>query len=108
MKRHGAVGPSPYDHPDERDPATPIGTRTATKLGFQNLFHKFTSRSEAFLSPPLVKEGLGVGDGRYETCLAGVSEARSPPTLALPHKGGGDHKAFCTSVFLLIQRYCPQ
>jgi hypothetical protein len=46
-----------------------------------------------------------VGGGRYETCLAGVSEARSPPTLALPHKGGGDHKAFCTSVFLLIQRY---
>jgi hypothetical protein len=48
---------------------------------------------------------VGVGGGRYETCLAGVSEARSPPTLALPHKGGGDHKAFCTSVFPLIQRY---
>ena len=47
---------------------------------------------------------VGVGGGRYETCLAGVSEARSPPTLALAHKGGGDHKAFCTSVFLLIQR----
>jgi hypothetical protein len=28
-----------------------------------------------------------VGGGRYETCLARVSEARSPPTLALPHKG---------------------
>jgi hypothetical protein len=27
-----------------------------------------------------------VGGGRYETCLAGVSEARSPPSLALPHK----------------------
>jgi hypothetical protein len=45
---------------------------------------------------------VGVGGGRYETCLAGVSEAPSPPTLALPRKGGGDHKAFCTSVSLLI------
>src|SRR6202522_4804844 len=51
--------------------------------------------------------GLGWGGGRYEIYLAGVFEACSPPTLALPHKGGGDHKAFCTSVFLLIQRYCP-
>ena len=42
------------------------------------------------------------GDG-YETCLSDVYEARPPPTLALPHEGGGDHKAFCTSVFLLIQ-----
>jgi hypothetical protein len=57
------------------------------------------------LSLPPCGGGLGWGGGRYETCLAGVSEARSPPTLALPHKGGGDRKAFCTSVFLLIQRY---
>jgi hypothetical protein len=49
-----------------------------------------------------------VGGDRYETYLADVAEARSPPTLALPHKGGGDHKAFCTTVFLLIQRYWPQ
>jgi hypothetical protein len=59
------------------------------------------------LSLPLLWGRVGVGGVRYETCLAGVSEARAPPTLALPHKGGGDQKAFRTSVFLLIQRYCP-
>jgi hypothetical protein len=40
-----------------------------------------------------------VGGGRYETCLAGISEAGLPPTLALPHKGGGDHKSLLHQCF---------
>jgi hypothetical protein len=61
-----------------------------------------------FPLPPPVWGRVGAGGGHYETCLTGVSEAHSPPTLALPHKGGGDHKACCSSVFLLIQRYWDQ
>ena len=35
-------------------------------------------------------------------------QGQSAPTLTLPHEGeGGDYKAFCTSVFRLIQRCCP-
>jgi hypothetical protein len=29
-----------------------------------------------------------------------------PPTLALPHEGGGDHKGFCARVLLRVQRHC--
>jgi hypothetical protein len=38
--------------------------------------------------------------------LVVVSEVTSPPpTLALPHKGGGDYKVLCTSNALLMQRH---
>ena len=49
--------------------------------------------------------GLGWGAVRYETGSAGVAKVRQPPTLALPHKGGGDYKYVCTIGLLLIQRY---
>ncbi len=45
-----------------------------------------------FPSPsPLCGGGLGWGGRRYETSSAVVSKA-TPPTLALPHNGGGDYK----------------
>ena len=30
---------------------------------------------------------------------------QTPPTLALPHEGGGDCEAFCNSDTLLFRRY---
>ena len=35
--------------------------------------------------------------------LVVVPEVTLPPTLALPHKGGGDYKIRCTSNALLMQ-----
>jgi hypothetical protein len=48
--------------------------------------------------------GLGWGVWRQRIGSDAVAEAGPPPTLALPHEGGGDQKAFWTSVFLTIQR----
>ena len=36
---------------------------------------------------------------------AAAPERNAPPTLALPHEGGGDHKLLCTYKLLLIQWY---
>ena len=46
-----------------------------------------------------------MGGGRYERPGCGP-RGGSPPTLALPHMGGGDHKLICTNNLLLIQQYC--
>ena len=49
--------------------------------------------------------GLGWGEASAKAFARPRSPRGSPPTLALPHEGGGVHKLLCTCKLLLIERY---